>query len=58
MQNSTIYRTDVIDVADRLGISLCEADIDEVLASYPTAQDEDPTATWDLVIEQCIYNII
>ena len=33
------------------------ADIDEVLAQYPNEQDNDPTATWNLVVENCIYNV-
>jgi hypothetical protein len=52
-----ITRLDVIEVANQIGKSLTESDIDEVLASYPSEQDNDPTATWDLVIENCIYNV-
>lgn len=52
-----ITRIDVINVANSLGITLSESDIDEVLAQYPVEQDNDVTATWDLVVENIIYNI-
>lgn len=52
-----ITRIDVIEVANQIGKSLTESDIDEVLAQYPNEQDNDPTATWNLVIENCIYNV-
>lgn len=52
-----ITRIDVIEVANQIGKSLTESDIDEVLAIYPNEQDNDPTATWNLVVENCIYNV-
>ena len=52
-----ITRLDVLNVAKSISIDLTESDIDEVLTQYPSEQDNDPTATWDLVIENCIYNI-
>ena len=52
-----ITRIDVIEVANQIGKSLTESDIDEVLAQYPNEQDNDPTATWNLVVENCIYNV-
>ena len=53
-----ITRLDVIEVGNQIGKCLSESDIDEVLAIYPNEQDNDPTATWNLVIENCIYNVI
>ena len=53
-----ITRLDVIEVANQIGKTLTESDIDEVLAIYPSEQDNDPTATWNLVIENCIYNVV
>lgn len=53
-----ITRIDVIDVASRLGFTLTESEIEEVLAQYPTEQDNDLSATWNLVVENCIYNVI
>jgi hypothetical protein len=52
-----ITRLDVIEVANQIGKTLTESDIDEVLAIYPNEQDNDPTATWNLVVENCIYNV-
>jgi hypothetical protein len=53
-----ITRLDVIEVANSLGFELTEAEIDEVLTIYPAEEDNDPTATWDLIVENCIYNVI
>jgi hypothetical protein len=52
-----ITRLDIIEVANQIGKTLTESDIDEVLAIYPNEQDNDPTATWNLVVENCIYNV-
>jgi hypothetical protein len=52
-----ITRLDVLQVAKSISIDLTESDIDEVLTQYPSEQDNDPTATWNLVIENCIYNV-
>ena len=52
-----ITRIDVIEVANQIGKTLTESDIDEVLAIYPNELDNDPTATWNLVVENCIYNV-
>jgi len=53
-----ITRLDIIDVANRLGFELTEAEIDEVQSIYPAEEDNDPTATWDLIVENCIYTVI
>lgn len=53
-----ITRLDIIEVANRLGFELTEAEIDEVLSIYPAEEDNDLTATWDLIVENCIYNVI
>lgn len=53
-----ITRLDIIEVANRLGFELTEAEIDEVRSIYPAEEDNDPTATWDLIVENCIYIVI
>jgi hypothetical protein len=49
---------DVQTVAETIGKKLTEAEIQQVLEIYPFMQEQDPGATWDLVVEQCIYEII
>jgi hypothetical protein len=33
-------------------------EIEEVITIYPIEADLDPTATWDLVIENILYSIV
>lgn len=49
---------DVLSVAENLGLSMLPFDINRVLKMYPSEQRNDPTATWDLVVENCIYQIL
>jgi hypothetical protein len=53
-----IEKIDVEHVAHSLNKKLTEKQINEVLEMYPAEQDNDPTASWDLVIENCIYQIL
>ena len=49
---------DVISVANSIGVVLSGEEIGDVLRQYPYDQKMDPTATWDLVVENIIYTII
>ena len=52
-----ITKTDVISVAFQIGTPyLTEEQIDKIVAEYEVNQKQDPTATWNLVVEQQIYN--
>ena len=44
-----IDRADVIQVADSIGISLTDKQIDAILATYPD--------NWTLIVEDMIYDI-
>lgn len=55
---SNIDREDVIRVAESLMIPLTEDQINEVLHMYPHEEECDPSATWDLIVENCIYQIV
>ena len=47
-----IQASDVQSVAKRiLKRELPKSDIDKVLEEYPHAQEQDPTGSWDLVVE-------
>jgi hypothetical protein len=54
----TIKREDVISVATALKMTVSEEQIEEVITIYPTEADLDPTATWDLIIENILYSIV
>lgn len=45
---------DVLQVANQLGFKPTEEQILEVIEMYPSEQKEDPTGTWDLVVEHCL----
>lgn len=50
-----IEREDVIRVAESIGKTLTEEQIDQVLEEYPSWEEQDPTATWNLIVEDLVY---
>lgn len=48
---------DITSVAGEIGKLLSEEDTLEILAKYPEAQEQDPSATWNLVVEQLIHEL-
>ncbi len=48
---------DVVEVAKIIKKLVSIDVIIEVLKRYPSAQEQDPSATWDLVIEQLIHEV-
>ena len=57
MSKNLIQKEDVLDVAKRLDIKVNEKIILWVIMNYGDFQDDDPTATWNLVVEQMLYDI-
>jgi hypothetical protein len=55
---NTISSADVIDVATRLGMNPTLGQIREVLNQFDDEANNDPTATWNLIVENILYNII
>ena len=58
MNNNILTPEDVKAVAKSLKMELSDDQITKVMELYPSDQDQDPTATWDLVVENCIYQVI
>ena len=52
-----IESADVYSVANSLGIGITDTQVEQVLELYPSEQEDDPSATWDLVVENIIYNL-
>jgi len=49
---------DVLYVANSIGITdLTESEINQIIEEHVSYQDDDPSATWELVIENQIYDI-
>lgn len=55
MVKNKITKEDVLQVAKDLSIELTEEQIKLALEFYPLIQAEDSGATWDLAMEQAIY---
>ena len=53
----TLSIEDVYSVANSIGLSIDEDIANKALEMYPDAQENDPSATWDLVIEQIIHEL-
>lgn len=49
---------DVLQVAEDLNISLTDEQVSKVLHSYAHEEECDPSATWELIVENCIYQVI
>ena len=56
--NKMITRQDVLEIAVMIGVDPTEIEIDEVLSQYPTSQDDDLSATWDLVVENLLWSVV
>ena len=55
--SNKIQREDVLQVSNDLSIKVNEKIIQWVLDNYESFQSDDPTATWNLVVEQMLYDI-
>jgi len=51
-----IDRTDIIQVADSIGVSLTEKQIEAIIATYPAYAAACPD-NWALIVEDMIYDI-
>jgi hypothetical protein len=49
---------DVVKVAMELGMNPSIAEINEVLKYYDSEVDQDPTATWEMIVENLLYNCV
>lgn len=55
---SQVTKQDVVNVANRINVSVTGEQITEVLKMYDGEADNDPTATWDLIVENCIQSLV
>ncbi len=52
-----ITAEDVIEVANRINITITNEQVVQVLEMYDDEASNDPTATWDLIVDNCIYKL-
>jgi hypothetical protein len=55
--SNQIQKEDVLQIANDLNIKVNEKCIQWVLDNYESFQADDPSATWNLVVEQMLYDI-
>jgi hypothetical protein len=55
--SNQIQKEDVLQVANDLDIKVNEKTIQWVLDNYESFQADDPTSTWNLVVESMLYDI-
>lgn len=53
-----ITADDVVRVATELNMNPSITEINEVLRRFDSEAKNDPSATWDLIVENLLYNII
>jgi uncharacterized protein YpuA (DUF1002 family) len=53
-----ICSDDVKNVASSIKMNLTDEQINEVLSMYDFELSQDPTVSWNLVVEYCIYQVI
>ena len=52
-----IAKEDVYKIANSLSIGITDEQVKQVLELYPIEVKEDTTSTWDLIVENLIYNL-
>jgi hypothetical protein len=57
MKTNEISEADVKSVASQLNMSVTDSDIEKVLNLYDDEADNDPTGTWNLIVENILYII-
>lgn len=50
-----IEREDITRVAESIGKKLTDEQVDQIIEEYPAWAEQDPTATWNLIIEDLVY---
>lgn len=53
-----ITKEDIINVATSVSITLTDKEIEWVLLCYEDAQRQDPSGTWNLVVEDLAYQAV
>ena len=57
MKTTKISIEDIKSISNILKMTLTKVEIDKILSIYDGEEENDPTATWDLIVEHCIYSV-
>lgn len=52
-----IQISDIMRVSEDIGITISSEQAEQALERYPDAQENDPSGTWNLVVEQLIHEV-
>ncbi len=52
-----ISTEDVIQIADNFGFVVTDKEVKGIIKDYDFEQEQDPSATWDLVVEKMLYDL-
>ena len=53
-----IIKEDILDVAKSINVELTDSELDWALLCYEDAQRQDPSGTWNLVVEDLIHQCV
>jgi Ca2+-binding EF-hand superfamily protein len=55
MTTAKIDKEDIKRIAKSIGKSLTDEQVNQILEEYPNWEKQDPTATWNLIVEDLVY---
>ncbi len=58
MNTFNVQPEDVMQVATSLKMNPTPTEVQEVISRYPGEQKQDPTGTWNLVVEHILYQVL
>jgi hypothetical protein len=58
METPKITPEDVKNVAQSIKQEVTDEEIQFIIDEYPGEEENDPTGTWDLIVENIIYRVI
>lgn len=58
MKTFEVTKGDIVNVATSIHVVLTEKEIEWALLCYEDAQRQDPTGSWNLVVEDLVYQAV
>jgi hypothetical protein len=56
--STRVKKEDILRVAEEMEVGLTHKEMDEILENYPSAQQDDTTATWNIVVGNLIGDTV
>ena len=58
VKTSVVTKDDIRNVAKDINVELTEKEVEWVLLCYEDAQRQDPSGTWNLVVEDLVHQAV